>query len=330
MIRKVLCLLALFALGCQAQNPVSPDELNRRIEWQVRQLAQLPAYINVRVVERKAGGELPGYDTVTVAMSSGEHNKTIELLISKDNKTLLSVHKMDLTVDVLAADAAQRREAMSKIDLKGRPIRGNKDAKVTVVVFDDYQCPYCSKFHRTLLDTLAVYGDRIKVIYKDFPLTEIHPWAERAAIDSQCLASQNGDAYWEFVDGLHLRAKEIAGPSGTPLLKQIEGVDRFATIVGAHHNLDVSALSACIQQQPSQGVQASLKEGLELGLEGAPAVFIDGDRSDGAIPDEDLRVLLNEALTRAGVALPSKSGTSAPANAVPASSAKPAAAAAAR
>ena len=139
-----------------------------------------------------------------VKFSYGEQTQTREFLLSKDGKTLISVMKMDLTRDPQA-------EMMAKIDLKGRPVRGNKDAKVTVVVYDDFQCPYCSRMHQTLNDVLKSYGDRIKVVYKDFPLMEIHPWAERAAIDSDCLAKQSADALLGFC---RLRARQRTADPG--------------------------------------------------------------------------------------------------------------------
>ncbi len=89
-----------------------------------------------------------------VTLSYRGQTQTRELLLSKDGKTLLSMVKMDLTRDPQA-------DVMAKIDLTGRPVRGNKDAKVTVVVYDDFQCPYCSRMHQTLNDVLKSYGDRI-------------------------------------------------------------------------------------------------------------------------------------------------------------------------
>ena len=73
---------------------------------------------------------------------------------------------------------------MSKIDIKDRPIRGAKSAKVVVVNFDDFECPYCSQMHKTLFpDILKEYADRVTFVYKDYPLAEIHPWAIHAAVE---------------------------------------------------------------------------------------------------------------------------------------------------
>ncbi len=131
---------------------------------------------------------------------------------------------------------------MAKIDLNGRPVRGNKDAKVTVVVYDDFQCPYCSRLHQTLNDVLKTYGDQIKVVYKDFPLLEIHPWAERAAIDSGCLAKQSAGAYWDFADYVHANGHQIQGEK-RPVDAQLSELDRITMDVGKRHSADVATRS---------------------------------------------------------------------------------------
>ena len=71
--------------------------------------------------------------------------------------------------------------------------------------YDDFQCPFCSRMHETLFPQFyKEYSDRVQIIYKDYPLAEIHPWAIHAAVNANCLAAQNRDAYWDFV-GLHAR-----------------------------------------------------------------------------------------------------------------------------
>ena len=116
--------------------------------------------------------------------------------------------KLDLTTDPYA-------EIMKKIDVSGRPTRGNKDAKVTIVNYDDFECPFCSRMHATLFPGLfKEYGDRVLFIYKDYPLEEIHPWAVHAAVDANCLGAQNNDAYWDYADYLHGNQHAISGEKG--------------------------------------------------------------------------------------------------------------------
>jgi protein-disulfide isomerase len=300
--RLFLCVM-LLAVGCRAQSPASP-ELERSIDKQVHATFNLPPYVGVTVVERKPSDQFPGYDKLTVVLAAGEQSQKQEFLLSKDGKTLISMRKMDLTRDPQA-------EMMAKIDLHGRPVRGNPNAKVTVVVYDDFQCPYCSHMHQTLIDVLKTYGDRIKVVYKDFPLKEIHPWAERAAIDSECLAKQNGAAYWDFADYVHANGREIQGEKRPVNLQQAE-LDRIAMEAGKRHSADGAALASCVKAQPKTDLDASEKEAEGLGVEATPALIINGMKMDGAVPEDELRMVLNKALKDAGVDAPAKAALRAP------------------
>ena len=93
------------------------------------------------------------------------------------------------------------------IDIAGRPIRGNPDAKVTVINFDDLECPYCARMHSSLFPpTMDRYKDKVRFIYKDDPLTDLHPWAMHAAVDANCLAEHSASGLLEF-RGLRARAR---------------------------------------------------------------------------------------------------------------------------
>jgi protein-disulfide isomerase len=224
--------------------------------------------------------------------------QTRELLLSKDGKTLISVVKMDMTRDPLA-------EVMAKIDMNGRPVRGNKNAKVTVVVYDDFECPYCSRMHQTLINVLKSYGDRIKVVYKDYPLIQIHPWSERAAIDSGCLAKESDGAYWDFADYVHANPQVIKGEQ-RQVSGQLAEVDRITMDMGMRHSVNPVSLKKCVDEQSKTDMNASIKEAEGLGVEATPAVFVDGMKMDGAIPDEEFRMVLDKELKSLGVEGPTK------------------------
>jgi protein-disulfide isomerase len=289
--RLLLCVL-LLAVGCRAQGP-SGAELNRRIEKQVRSMFSYPPFVEITTGERKQSGDFAGYDELTVKASFRGQSKTQQVLISKDNKTLISMTKVDLSRDPQA-------ETMAKIDLTGRPVRGNKQAKLTVVVYDDFQCPYCSKMHQTLNDVLKSYGDRIKVIYKDYPLFEIHPWAERAALDSGCLAKQSEGAYWDFADYVHANPQQIKGEQ-RPLQGQLAELDKITFDIGKKHSADAAVLKQCVETQATKSdLTASVKEAESVGVEATPAVFIDGMKLDGALPEEELRLVLDKELKSLG------------------------------
>jgi protein-disulfide isomerase len=146
------------------------------------------------------------------------------------------------------------------------------------------------------------YGDRVVFIYKDYPLEEIHPWAVHAAVDANCLAAQNGDAYWEYADYLHANQSAINGEKGRD--GQNAALDKLATSQGQKHNLDVAKLQACVKAQDDKAVRASMHEGDTVGVDATPTMFINGQKLDGAVPADQVRFTLDQALKDAGVAPP--------------------------
>jgi protein-disulfide isomerase len=299
--RRSIVILMVCCMGCSAQS-VSPD-LTQKIERRVRAFYSIPASVKITVEPLKPS-EFPNYDAVTIDMMGGEKKQTYDFLVSKDSKTLIRMTKMDLTKDPYA-------EVMSKISLTGRPTRGSKDAKVVLVNFDDFQCPFCSRMHQTLFPgLLKEYGDRVEFVYKDYPLAEIHPWAMHAAVDANCLAVQNNDAYWEFADYIHTNQSEVNSAKGRDA--QFAALDRITTTQGQKHNVDLTKLQACIKAQDENTLKASISEADTLGVTATPTLFVNGQEMDGAIAISEMRAALDLALTQAGVQPPSHGTVSSP------------------
>jgi protein-disulfide isomerase len=294
-IRRAALVLLAICLGCVAQS-VPPDTA-RKIEHQVRSFYNIPTDVNIRVGAVSPSTDWPAYDKVSVTIDGGDgKTKEYVFLLSKDRNTMLRVTKFDLSKDPFA-------ETMSKIDVTGRPSRGAKSAKVVVVNFDDFECPFCSRMHQTLFpEIMKEYGDRVTFIYKDYPLTEIHPWAVHAAVDAGCLAEQNTDAYWGFADYIHANKQEVDSEK-TPAAR-FEAIDKIATLQGQKHNLDAAKLQSCIKAQKEDAVRASMKEADDLGLNATPTLFINGRKVEGAVPISEIRANLDSALKDAGVPVP--------------------------
>ncbi len=295
-IRRSLFVLLLICLGCVAQS--APPDIARKIEHQVRSRYEIPAEMKVTVGAIAPSKDWPGYDSVEVTFDGGPNGKKQELqfLLSKDRNTMLRMTKFDLTKDPFA-------EVMSKIDVIGRPNRGNKSAKVVVVNFDDFECPYCAGMHRTLFpEILSEYGDRVNFIYKDYPLSEIHPWAIHAAVDANCLAAQNADAYWDFADYIHANKREVDGQNTAAA--RFDAIDRIVMSQGQKHNLDTAKLQSCVKTQNEDAVRASMKEADALGVNATPTLFINGQKIDGAVSATEIRAALDVALRDAGQPVP--------------------------
>ena len=311
LLRRAFLVLLAICLGCSGQS--APPDTVKRIERQVRSTYRLPPEVQITVGPLKPS-EFPNYDALKITFTKGTHNDDYDFLLSKDGKTLIRLTKMDLTRDPNA-------ELMKKIDLKDRPTRGSKDAKVVLVNYDDFQCPFCSRMHQTLFpEILKEYGDRVLFLYKDYPLAEIHPWATHAAIDANCLAAQSNDAYWDLADYLHANQHVVSDARG--IAAQFDAVDRATLLAGQMHKVDVVKLHACIKAQNEDQVKASIKEGDALGVTATPTIFVNGEEVDGALPISEVRAVLDRALTQAGVQPPAHAAAAPPAGADPAPPAK--------
>ena len=300
--RFLAALLAIcMAGGCKAQPapPASASQgaldqatLNRRIEIMVRSEFNVPQDYSVSLGARKPSN-ITGYDTQPITLSRGDKKTNVSFLISNDSKTLARLETFDLAKD-----------PAFNIDVSGRPIRGNPAAKVTVVNFDDLECPYCARMHQALFPaTIERYKDKVRFIYKDDPLTDLHPWAMHASVDANCLGVQKGEVYWNYVDYLHAHGDEING-TDRDLTKSFAALDRIARDEATLGKLDFARVNACIAKQDETQIQASAKEADALKIEGTPALFVDGERIDGAVPEEQVWLVIDRALRAAGVEPP--------------------------
>jgi protein-disulfide isomerase len=237
-------------------------------------------------------GKIPDYDDLIVTFTGGAHTTSYDFLLSKDRKTLARLETMDISVD-----------RMSQIDVKGRPVKGDPNATVTIVIYDDFQCPVCSRMHSMLFNNVFKdYAGKVRVIYKDYPLVEIHPWAIHAAVDGNCLGEQNSAAYWDFADYVHANQRSVTGRAREEALANL---DNLANEQGRKHKLDEEKLQACVQKQDESAVRASISEGNTLGVDATPTLFINGQKFDGIMREQDLRAVLDRDLAEPGKQSPS-------------------------
>jgi protein-disulfide isomerase len=154
---------------------------------------------------------------------------------------------------------------------------GDDDAPVTIVEFSDYQCPYCASTYREtwpLLKAEFVDTGRVRVVFKDNPLTNIHPQAPKAHEAARCAGEQG--AYWEMHDLLFDRQAEWGGSSD-----HVTVLKRYASELG----LATDAFDACLDSSRwADAVLADTAEGTRLGVRGTPTFFIDGYPLVGAQP----------------------------------------------
>lgn len=305
----VICAAVLVVWAQSNVSSVSP-EVSERVTRQIRAYFNIPPDVDI-TLGAPTPSEFSNYELLPVTMSRGTKTQKSEFLLSKDGKSLVRFTKIDLTKDIYA-------ENMSKISLAGRPVRGNPNAKVTIVNFDDFECPFCARMHATLMnEILPEYRDKIKIVYKDYPLVQIHPWAQHAANDANCLAAQSGTAYWQLADYLHANQRSIGGPQRDEKAAMAQ-VDDLTMDFGKKNGADATRLQACIKEQSDSLVKASIAEGDELGVSATPTMFINGERIEGALDASDVKAALNRQLLAAGVQLPAEPAKAASAGTPPA------------
>jgi protein-disulfide isomerase len=299
-----LLLLALAALGSRAQSPSAATtdpakpldaKTSRNIEITLRSKLNIPPDYVIHVGPRTASGT-PGFNSLLVSFDlpgHPEHSQKLEFLISDDNKTLERIARWDISGD--AADLVPAGD---------RPVRGNPNAKVVLVNFDDLECPFCAKLHSELFpETLDHYKGLIKIVYRDLPITDLHPWAMHAAVDANCLAAQSTDAYWSYVDYLHTHGEDITGPD-RDVKKSAAMLDKIAFMQGEKDKLDRDKLSACVAKQDESGIREEMKLSDKLNVDQTPTLYVNGEVIEGALPEDVLWQAIDRALVAEGMTPP--------------------------
>lgn len=172
----------------------------------------------------------------------------------------------------------------AKVDIKltaADHVLGAKNAKVTVVEYSDFQCPFCSRFEPSVQKLLTEYKDKIQFAYRHFPLDAIHPNARPAAIASECAAEQG--KFYEFHKVMFDKQEQLG--------------DSFYQQTAKDLKLDMGKFNDCLKSdRPTKKVDADYQSGLSAGVQGTPTTFVNGSPVSGAQPYELLKSAVDAAL----------------------------------
>jgi len=243
-----------------------------------RRKANLPPASNVEVKSIK---EAPLQNPRSGVLNAG--GKEVAFVVSADGRYAAFADVEDLTADPFAG-------VMKKIDLTRKPSKGPDNAKVTIVEYSDYQCPFCSRGYQTMeTQVLKEYGDKVRFIYKNFPLP-MHPWASPAAIASECTLDQkNSDAYWKLYNYYFQNQKDLNLQNlKDKTLEQLKDT-----------NIDVAKWTDCFDNKKTEDiVKKETAEGSSVGVSGTPAFIINGRLVSGAQPFESFKTVIDGELAR--------------------------------
>jgi protein-disulfide isomerase len=164
------------------------------------------------------------------------------------------------------------------------PAKGPANAPVTIVEFSDFQCPFCSRLVPTIEQVHAKYGDKVRVVFRQFPLS-IHPNAQKAAEASLCAEEQG--KFWEMHDAMFKDQQGLG----------VDGLKAKAASIG----LKAEDFNSCLDSgKYASKVAADMDAGTKVGVSGTPAMFINGRLISGAVPIDQITPVIDDELKRAG------------------------------
>jgi len=278
-IASVLLLAAACGGGTGTGPAFSDDALSQRVVEYYQKSISTPG-VTFTVSKYEDAG-IPGWRKGTMVVSLGQQSQNISFYVTADGHWAFRGDLVDLTVDPL-------KQIMSRISLDHQPERGPRDAKVTIVEYSDFQCPFCARVYATLEnDVLKAYGDKVRFVFKNFPLSSIHPWAGDAALASECAFQQGNDQFWAVYNGLFSKQGDITK----------ENLKDRAGEIARDAGLDVPRFQECFDGRKAQdAVDANVHEASALGVNSTPTFFVNGRRLSGALAPTDFKQAIDGAL----------------------------------
>lgn len=162
------------------------------------------------------------------------------------------------------------------------PVKGNPNAKVTIVEFSDFQCPFCARVLPTLKQVMETYPDKVRIVFKNYPLP-FHQNAESAAMAALCAQEQG--KFWEYHDRLFTNQESLS----------LNDLKKYAADLG----LKTGDFNSCLDSKKyKKQVEEDLVEGNRVGVRGTPAFFINGQVLSGALPFENFKAIIDEELKK--------------------------------
>jgi protein-disulfide isomerase len=238
--------------------------IQKTVEAYLRNLYAFGSDSIVKVAVPKDIG-VEGLQEVDIAVKVGENEQTGKVYVTKDGKFMFRGELSELAKDPLA-------EARAQLQTKDAPSLGPANAPVTLVEFSDFECPVCRGLHDALRGLLPNYP-QVRVVFKDFPLEQIHPWARTAALAGRCAYQQSPAAFWKMYDLIY---------DGQELISAENAWGKM-TDFAAQSGLNADAFKACMASpEAGAAVDASRANGIQLEVGSTPTTFVNGRRVVGA------------------------------------------------
>ncbi|OGL73397.1 hypothetical protein A3D73_01480 [Candidatus Uhrbacteria bacterium RIFCSPHIGHO2_02_FULL_60_44] len=204
---------------------------------------------------------------------------------SGTQKNIREMH-LEASISKTIANTSVTREDLARLPPTGlAPELGSRDARVTVVAFLDYQCPFSKKSADPIRRVMLAMGDRVRMFIRDFPIPELHPTAVESALAANCVLEQSQDAYWRFYELLFAEQD----------MQSSEDLRAKAELAGAR----VRDYDACVSKgRYRDKIKDDVTVGRNAGVQGTPTFFVNGMKFEGALDEKRLTAILTAFLDR--------------------------------
>jgi protein-disulfide isomerase len=250
------------------------------LEAYIRHLFVWGPQIKVAIKDPKPA-PIPGMLEVSVDASAGDARQTEIFYVSKDGQKIVRGTVFDVAQNPFKSD-------LDKLKTDLQPSFGTPGAPVVLVLFSDFQCPYCKEEAKMLRTNLvSAYPKQVRAYFKDLPLEQIHPWAKAAAIAGRCVFKQNPNAFWDYHDWIYEHQSEITADNlRAKIMEFAQGKE-----------LDALQLGRCMDTKATEAeVNKSVEEARELRVSSTPTLFVNGRRLPSQIPWPDLRQIIDQEI----------------------------------
>lgn len=276
----ILLLLSPF-LSMLAWSASPKGALDKSVfENYLRRIELFRGDVTFKIDDPKPSKYLPGFSEVLVHLIFGSTERDEMFYISSDGETIVRG-------DVFSLAKPPFQSNMDKLTLQDQPSFGPANAVVTIVEFGDFECPDC-KMEAPVLrhDLPEAFDGKVRVVFKNYPLESIHPWAKSAAIAGRCVYRQGQPGFWKFYDWIYDHQDDIMPDS----------LNAKVLAWAGENGVDGVQLGQCIDSKATEAdVDRSIAEARALGVQGTPTLFING-RKIGGLAWPDLQLVINKEL----------------------------------
>lgn len=248
-----------------------PQYLKKEVEDKATKVTEADAK---KYYDQRKTAQTPPFDQIKARLIPALQNQAEQ---EQREKLLDSLRKAEPTKILIKAPRVDVATA-------GHPVLGSANAPVQIVEFSDFQCPFCKRVEPTLKAVKDKYGDKVDIVYMDFPLP-MHNHALDAAKAGRCAEEQG--KFWPFHDAMFADQSKLAPADLKSIAKTL--------------GLDTAKFDDCFDKAKYEaGVRADMNQGKQLGIDGTPAFFVNGRMLVGAQPPESFNQIIDEELSSKG------------------------------